>query len=121
MTVNEDEAKKYFGSGPALDRQLDLVVNPTGDLKKEEGIDELKKDLAIQMMISLSTFLGRPPSGNLQAKISNTVKRVALDDERINSVVEGSVDVSFSDDRKEIDVSLSVRTQNGPQTLIFNI
>lgn len=110
-----------FGSGVFLDEQFDFSIDPTGDLQMSEGVNELQKDIAFQMVISMQQFLGSSPSGNLEAKISNTATNVVLGDPRINSVVQNSFDIQFSDNRESISIKFDVRTEDGQQTLIFNI
>lgn len=110
-----------FGSGIFLDDQFDLSIDSTGDIQSTTGVDELQKDLAFQMVISMQQFRGSPPSGNLKAKISNTASQVVLGDSRINSVVRDSFTIEFSDNRESIDIRFDVRTETGQQTLVFNI
>jgi len=110
-----------FGSGPSLDQQLDFSVDVTGDILSENGIEELKKDLAFQMIINLSQYLGAGPSGNIETQVAGTAKRVALADERVSSVSDDKTIVEFSDDREELTVHLTVRTVGGESELVFNV
>lgn len=110
-----------FGEGIFLDESLDFSVGSTGDLAHTGGIDELQKDLAVKMIINLDQFLGRPPSGNLKAKVADVASRVVLADVRVDSVVQDSLDVQFTERRDELTVKLAVRTSDGEQNLIFDV
>lgn len=110
-----------FGSGIFLDEQFDFSVGSTGDLENTSGIDELQKDLAFKMVLNLEQFLGQPPSGNLTAKVADVASRVAIADVRVDSVVEDSIDIQFSETRDELTVKLAVRTGEGEQNLIFDV
>lgn len=110
-----------FGSGIHLDQKLDFSVDSTGDLKTDSGVSELQKDLAFQMILNLGRYIGQPPSGNLKAKVAGTARRVATVDSRVRSVNEDKTRVLFSDDREEITVELTVRTDEGEQTLVFEV
>lgn len=110
-----------FGSGPALDPNFDFEVSSTGDLDIERGISELKKDLAVYMVIGLNKYLGRPPSGNINEKVLATASAIAEADTRVLSVQRSRTDVTFSPDREEITINLTVLTVDGEQELVFNI
>jgi len=110
-----------FGSGIHLDEKFDFSVGNTGDLKSEDGLEELQKDLSIQMVIGLDQYLGQPPGGNLEAKIINKVITIANADPRITSVVESSIDVQFNSSRDELTIKMTVRTSDGEQNLIFDV
>jgi len=110
-----------LGSGVFLDEQFDFSVGPTGDLKNTSGLNELQKDLAFQMVINLSRYLGQPPSGNLPEKIAATAERVAEVDSRVKFVISEDTQVSFSEDREEITLKMTAQTRDGQQNLIFDI
>lgn len=110
---------EVLGSGIALDEQLDFSVNSSGDLKSVSGSSELEKDLAFQMIISLSKYVGQPPSGNLNEKVAGTASRVARADRRVNSVTDSNV--TYSRDRREITVEMTVTTRNAQRALVFNV
>lgn len=110
-----------FGSGIALDENLDFEVDPTGDLAATSGSDELEKDLSFQMIFSLSDFVGRPPTGNLAPKVLDTATRVATADERVSSVNQERSSIEFSRDREDLQVEIFVRTNNEEQRLVFNL
>lgn len=110
-----------FGSGIHLDEQFDFSVDPTGDLQTDNGVDELQKDLAFQMVISLTKYIGQPPSGNLKAKVAGTAKRVAEVDSRVKFVDSAKTKVSFGPKREEITVKMVVQSREGQQNLIFDV
>lgn len=110
-----------FGSGIYLDEQLDFSVDSTGDIRGETGLSELQKDLAFQMIISLDKYLGQPPSGNLKEKVAGTAKRVAEIDSRVTFVDTRKTEVSFSSDRQELTLKMTVQTRDGEQDLIFDV
>lgn len=110
-----------LGAGIHLDEQFDFAVDPTGDLKTESGVDELQKDLAFQMAISLGEYVGHPPTGNLEAKIVGRAKRVAEADDRVSSVRDDLTEVSFGPKRESISLKIDVITEDGQQDLVFNI
>lgn len=110
-----------FGSGIHLDSQFDFSVDPSGDLQAERGLDELQKDLAFQMVINLNKFLGKPPSGNLEARVATTAERVAEVDSRIDFVRTELTEVSYSNDRQEITVKITADTETGEQELVFDV
>jgi hypothetical protein len=110
-----------FGDGIHLDEQFDFAVGTTGDLKSESGTDELQKDLAFQMVISLDKYIGQHPSGNLNEKVAGTARRVAEIDSRVNFVDTRKTEVSFSTDRQEITLKLFVKTDTGEKELIFDV
>lgn len=112
---------RTFGSGVLLDENFDFEVGNTGDLQHESGVDELEKDLAMQMVISLSQYLGEPGSGNVVNKIAGTAARVALLDSRVRSVSKEKTDVKFDRVNGEIDVKLLVNTRDGERELVFEV
>lgn len=110
-----------YGAGIYLDESLDFSVGNAGDLKHEVGVDELRKDLAIQMIIYLDQYLGRPPTGSLNAEVAGTAMRAAAADTRVQSVDREKTTVSFSPDREEITLGLTVQTDDGEHDLVFEI
>jgi hypothetical protein len=110
-----------FGDGIFLDEALDFSIDPTGDIQAARGVEELEKDLSVQMIAGLDQYLGSPPSGNLRAKVLNTATNIATADPRVLSVVADSSAISFSRNRQKLNVKLLVRTVSGQQELIFNI
>jgi len=55
------------GSGLSLDQNFDLVVSEVGDLDKEDGLEELQKDLAMQVAYTLRNAIGQPDSPELSS------------------------------------------------------
>lgn len=110
-----------FGSGLYLDQSLDFDVGPTGDLRTVDGVDELEKDLSVQMVASLQQYLGQPPTSNLDAQIFRTASDIATADTRVSSVIRSESTISFSQDRESITILLAARTTSGTQQLIFEI
>ena len=110
-----------FGAGIALDEQFDFTVDSTGDIDSTSGVEELQKDLAFQMVVNLDQYLGQPETPNLEAKVSRTVKNVALGDERIQSVSDDSISVIFEPLSDTITVEMSARTVDEQVNLIFEI
>lgn len=112
---------KEFGSGVFLDEQLDFSIDSTGDIQSTNGVEELEKDLSVQMLIGLKQYTGSPPSGNLRAKVKNTARNIAIADARVLSINSGGVEISFSRDRKQINIKMVVQTTNAEQELVFSV
>lgn len=112
-----------LGSGISFDQDFDLIVGTTGDLANESGVDELKKDLAMQMVISLDRYIGQSPTGNLKEQVAGTAARVANADSRVRSVRKSETLVEFSDDREQISLKMQVVTEGAdvPQELVFDV
>jgi hypothetical protein len=110
-----------FGSGLYLDESLDFSVDTTGDLRTVDGVDELEKDLSVQMITSLQQYLGQPPSSNLNAQVFRTASNIATADARVASVNTNKSTVSFNRTRDEITLKLVVRTTSGEQELVFEV
>lgn len=110
-----------LGSGIYLDGLFDFVADSTGDIRAAEDVNELQKDLAFQMIISLSKYLGQPPSGNLKEKIAGTAKRVAETDDRVDFVDSRKTEISFNSNRQEMTLKVTVQTEEGIEDLIFDI
>lgn len=111
-----------LGSGIHLDELLDFEVDSTGDIKGEKGVSELQKDLAFQMIISLSKYLGQPPRGNLPEKVAGTAKRVAEVDDRVDYVDSRKTEVEFGPNGEEITLKMVVKTkESGEENLIFDV
>jgi hypothetical protein len=93
-----------YGSGPSLDRYLDLSVGEAGDLDSSSGIDRVREDISYRLIGALRYGEGvdRPESvadgvvgesidSGLADDISIVVSRVIESDERVESVPEISV------------------------------
>jgi hypothetical protein len=94
-----------YGSGPGLDRYLDLVVGPSGDLVSTSGIAEVEKDLSWRLIGALrygegverpeslqSGAVGRPVEGGLETDVKILVSDIIEDDPRVDSVAAVKVD-----------------------------
>jgi hypothetical protein len=110
-----------FGSGPALNQDFDFVIDSTGDLENRSGVEELGKDLAMQMVLNLETYLGESPTNLVKRKVELTATRVAVADTRVRNVDESATAVSFGSRRDELTVRMRVITESGPQEFIFNV
>lgn len=110
-----------FGAGVHLDEQFDFAVGSAGDLKNESGVSELEKDLAFRLSSNLQRFLGRPQTGNIEAKVTDVTVRTINADTRVNSVVQDSIEVDFDSANDEISLKARVRTGQGEQELVFEI
>lgn len=110
-----------YGAGVYLDQQLDFEIDPTGDTRTSSGIDELEKDLAVQMKLFLSFYLGEPPTAGLESDVADTARKIANADPRVTTVARGSTNVSFSETRDELTVEMRVRVGAGEQQLVFEI
>ena len=110
-----------FGSGIYLDEVLDFEIDPTGDIKSIGGTSELQKDLSVQMIYELDQYTGAPPKSNIDEKIADAVITLAELDPRVESVYSDSISVSFSDDREQISVNVSLQTIDGEQNLVFDV
>jgi hypothetical protein len=110
-----------LGAGIALDEQLDFGVDPSGDVESSSGPIELRKDLAIQMIIGLDRYIGEPPSGNIEAKVAGSAKQIALNDPRVLSVRDDSIIVNYSTRREEISIEMNVITEDGEIPFVFDV
>lgn len=110
-----------LGEGLYIDQNLDFGVGQSGDIQTSSGVDELQKDLAIQMIINLDEYVGSRPADNTKAQISRRAIETALDDSRVQSVRSGSVTVDFSQRNEEISVSMTMITENGEIPLVFEV
>lgn len=81
------------GSGLSLDQDFDLVVSEIGDLDKEDGIDELQKDLAMQVAFTLRNVIGQPDSPELSSQIKSLSRRAVEADIRIDEVLRNSIEI----------------------------
>lgn len=90
-----------YGSGPALDQYLDLVPGSTGDLSASSGVDEIRKDIAYNLIGALrhgegveqpasvaDGVVGEPITDGLSDDISIVVSDIIESDPRVESVPE---------------------------------
>jgi hypothetical protein len=102
-----------FGSGLTLDEDFDLRVDQAGDLDTESGIEELSKDLSLQLSFSLRVYLGERASENLKAEVKNTTKNVVELDTRVRRFREERSEVFFSGRGTEtIELTVPIITEN---------
>jgi len=110
-----------LGSGPDLDKNFDFRINTVGDIASTSGVSELEKDLSIQMVLSLSDYLGEPAKSNVKNKVAGTAENVALLDSRVQSVDKTKTDVEIDRQNDQIDVKIFAQTADGQNELVFNI
>lgn len=111
-----------LGSGPALDNKFDLTIDRSGDLDNVSGIEELEKDLSMQVVSTLSEFIGAPPADSTRVKVKSRTKRVVLADDRVDRLIAQSLSVEWiGENREEIEVSMRIRANNQEQDLVFTV
>lgn len=114
--------EENLGSGQYLDEDLDFEVDTTGDIRASDGQEELEKDLSFQMIISLSQFLGEPPTAEVESEIKRMAYRVAVADVRISGVNRAEIDVEWAESMKQFDVSVPVTTNTDEEhELVFEV
>lgn len=110
-----------LGASPSLDENFDFIIGATGDIQCSFGVDELQKDIAVNLKSELQSYIGKPPSPNVRSDIIRDAGLVALADERIINVYQEEASVTF-DKRETISLRLPVQTTSGEEyTLVFNI
>lgn len=87
-------SEELYGNGIYLDESFDLSVDNTGDLRSSKGVNELEKDLSFRMADELSDLLGSPEGRNFGPKLRSRAKSIALDDERVETVIDSRVSVN---------------------------
>lgn len=115
-------SEQNLGSGIFLDEQLDLSVGTTGDLLTVDGIDELEKDLAVQMIQSMQQYLGKTPTNTTEAEAKRTAYRTAIADVRISSVDRENIVVEWQNRTQNLRVDVPVTTNTDEEyNLVFNV
>lgn len=115
-------SEEELGSGQYLDQNLDFEVDTTGDIRASDGIDEVEKDLAVQMIFSLSDFLGQQPTAETEADIKRVAYRVAIADIRVSSVDRENITVEWMREGREFDVTVPLAVETGEEyELVFNV
>lgn len=110
-----------LGAGPALDRDFDLEINPTGDIKTVSGVADLEKDLSFQLAESLDEFVGQQSSPNTATAVRTRAERVAELDPRVEDATAPAGGVSL-DDRSTVEVRLQLATTTGEtQEFVFTV
>lgn len=111
-----------FGSGPALDEDLDFSIDSGGDIDESSGIDELTKDLSVQLIFALEQFLGRPPTASVKSEVKNVTTQTLSADSRVQFVSSESIDVDIDRISKNIDIDVSIITIDGEEfDLVFEV
>jgi hypothetical protein len=52
--------EQNIGGGIALNKDFDLMIDDTGDIKTITGVDEVKKDISYNITENLQEILGKP-------------------------------------------------------------
>ncbi len=118
-------SEELYGNGVYLDENFDFELGPSGDLRMSRGLSELEKDLSFQMVISLSPLIGMRATKNFEVKLRDRATKVALADERIESVEKDNVVVrettELSAQNIEYEIVLPVFASGEQQQLVFNL
>lgn len=115
-------SEENLGAGQYLDEDLDFEVGPTGDIRTTSGVEELQKDLAFQMIISLSQFLGEPPTPETESEIKRMAYRVAFADLRVTGVDRNNIIVEWNHRSDAMEVTVPLTTDTGEeQELVFEV
>ena len=112
--------EKNLGSGLYLDQTLDFDPSTTGDLRTVSGSEELQKDLAFQLLIVLSDYIGPPLTPGTRAEIKSRTVDTILSDIRVDSIDRGSMTVS-KPNPESIRIQAFVIAEGEEQELVFNI
>lgn len=83
---------RNLGSGPALDKDFDFVLDSSGDIKDSNGLDELEKDLSFASAFRLQDHIGTPLTPTTRQKVENALTEVFDKEPRIDSVQEMEVE-----------------------------
>lgn len=103
-----------FGSGPELTEGLDFTVGPTGDISTVTGIEELKKDLSMSMIILLNNYVGTPPTPNTRSRLRRDVRGTALADTRISAAPGEDITIT-QENYEEISITMTVIAETGDE------
>jgi hypothetical protein len=109
---------REFGSGINIDSSFDFSINQNGDLEKVDGVEELNKDLAIQLSIALDEFRGQPLDNELKAEVKQQTIDTISADVRVQTVRSGRFQVD-KPTRDTLAVKVPYITQNTEQELVF--
>lgn len=99
-----------LGSGIALDQELDFIVDATGDLEHASGVDEVRKDLAFNLIRELSSFEGRLQNRETEADAEIVAQRTILNDPRVAQVQ--YIDARF-EDPQTLAIEAQLRVESG--------
>lgn len=112
--------ERNLGSGLYLDSDLDLGVGTTGDLRTVSGSEELQKDLAFQLLITLQEYIGPPLTPATRADIKSRTVDTILSDTRVDTLDRGSMTVT-KPTPESIRIEAVVYAGGEEQELIFNL
>lgn len=113
-------SEDYLGSGLYLDTSLDFDPNGIGDLRTVDGSDELQKDLAFQLLITLQEFVGPPLTPAVRADIKDLTIDTITSDTRVDDIDRGSLRVE-KPDKNTIRLQAIVTANGTKQELVFTI
>lgn len=100
--------EEIFGSGIKLDQDFDMVIDGTGDIGFERGLDELQKDFAFNTARNLHRRIGTPLSKTEKEITKVKVARILQQDQRVQSVDSVSIIDPDDDDEIVLEVSITV-------------
>jgi len=111
------------GSGLSLDQDFDLVISSVGDLEKEDGLEELEKDLAMQVAYTLRNAIGQPDSAELSSQIKSLSRQAVEADVRIDEVLRSSIRIRKIESGTEVTYQISMRAivSGEQEELVFDI
>ncbi len=108
-----------YGAGIALDRELDLEIDATGDIESVDGVDELEKDISFQLIRVLSDEVGLPISRKEESRIARLARITIEADPRISQVESLSADIRRG--AQEIEIDASVRAGDAVEQFVFEV
>lgn len=107
-----------YGAGIELTQDLDLKVDSTGDISSVDGVDELEKDLAFQLIRVFTDEVG----GLLSPKDKSRARRLARvtinQDPRVQDV--RSVDVE-RESKNTVTIDADVRAGDAVEQFVFEV
>jgi len=112
--------EENLGSGLYLDQTLDFDPSTTGDLRTVDGSEELQKDLAFQLLIVLSDYIGPPLTPGTRAEIKTLTVDTITSDSRVDTLDRGSMQVS-KPTPESIRIQVFVTAGGDEQELVFNL
>jgi len=105
MTTPEES----FGSGLGLKRDFDFAISETGSLDTVEGSTQLEKKLAYATAKRVIPEIGKIQGPSALEDVRLRVRRIALEDPRVDEVLEFNVQQNQTDS-DQVDVELKVRS-----------
>lgn len=102
-----------FGNGPSLDDDFDFTISSTGDLTISRELEELNKDLSMQLTVVLREFLGETSSTNVETRaLSKAIEVVELDS-RVDTVQQDTSSATLLSNGRELTTDLDIITREG--------